>query len=104
MPNYVFECPKCWNREDRLLPINKRNSPQTCLPCHTQMEPIPSAPAVSIWDSSRVFPLSPDSEGYTFANKKEYQQHLDDNEFGEVSTDAPNYHKPCVWKKNYGRI
>jgi putative FmdB family regulatory protein len=104
MPNYEFACDTCALAVERLLPISKRNSPQPCPSCTLPMTLVPSAPAVSIWDSSRSFPLSPDSDGYTFASRQEYENHLKENHIGEVSTDAPGHSKPCVWKKNYGRI
>jgi len=62
-----------------------------------------SAPALSIWDSSRSFPISPDSDGYTFSSKRAYEDHLIEKGFSEVSTDAPKINKPgVIFRKNYG--
>jgi putative FmdB family regulatory protein len=27
---YVYECHKCWRLEERILPVDQRDAPQTC--------------------------------------------------------------------------
>lgn len=105
MPMYEFICYECDSRETRLLSISMRDSPQSCAVCKTktQMARVLSVPSLSVWDSSRSFPISPNSEGLTFPSKAAYQKHMSDTGIAEVSTDAPKRHKPAVWRKVYGR-
>ena len=44
---YLFECGKCWRIEERLLPIDQRDAPQTCQ-CGEPMRRSVTAPNVRI--------------------------------------------------------
>ena len=103
MPIYEFHCGNCGSREDRLLSISHRDdSVDPCLACNLPMQRVPSSPALAIWDSSRSFPISGVSDGISFPTKQAYESHMTSEGIGEISTDAPAYNKPCVYRKVYG--
>jgi putative FmdB family regulatory protein len=95
MPIYEFHCHGCGETTEEFRHrVGDFREPQ-CPMCAGKTEHIASAPAVHIWNASRVFKnVTQEGDGSrTFETQHEYKQHLAENHSVEVSTAAPKKRK-----------
>ena len=89
-PIYEFRCHPCDYVTEKIRQMGDYNAPN-CDKCDEEMDHIISIPKVQVWNTSYSFPnVTQHGDGtLQFDNKSSYEKHLEDNNVGEFSTNAP---------------